>query len=216
MNRFTKLWLALCILICAAVCFGFSFVITQPECNNLLVGLAGNLFAVALGIVIVNQYLESSSRKRAVKALLTLSDQVIAEFHNHWMNICWAEFGRDKYGEIAAEYIRSNGKPEAIKEEVRHQIYAIYKDDLVLQNYVRKLDEVLAEVSRLAGWSLDPSFLAECLRGRIAISRLFSTILDGSILAVNSVTEQILDIDLLANASRQMLIQMAGIKTEDG
>lgn len=212
MKRFTKLWLALFIIVVATIFFGLSFEIVQPEFNSLFIGLAGNLLAVALGIIIVNQYMESHSRKRAVKALLTLSNKVIADFHNHWMNISWAKFGRDRYGEIASEYVRSEGKPEAIQEDTRQGIYSLYKNDPFIQNYIRKLDEVLVEVSRLAGWSLDADVLAECLKARIAISTLSSVKLDDSALAVNTVTEQVLDVDLFTQAARSMLMEIAGVK----
>jgi hypothetical protein len=210
-----KLRLAAIISVAAAILFGLSFFVIQPQINSLLIGLAGNLFAVAVGIVIINQYMESRERKEAVMGLFILSGQAISTFHNEWLKQCWAKFGRERYGDIGTEYTNAKGDPTALTQDVRQQIYEIYVQDAETQSNVRKLDEALAELSRLAGWSLDPRILSECIRARIAISRLVATSLDGSPEAATAVAEHILDIVNNANGVRDLLMHIAGIPDAD-
>jgi len=207
-----KLLLALLIALSGLASLVGSFYLTTPQWQGFAVGMAGNLIAVAIGIVLVNQYLESSARKGAVKALLMLSEQAIAAFHNRWVTLCWSKFGRDGYGKIGEEYLTANGKPDALKDEVRRDIYDIYVANPEIQNLVKALDEALAELSRLAGWSLDNSLLEESLKARISVSKLLSVVLDGSVDSRKLITEHVLDIDLFTGAARQRLMELAGVE----
>ncbi len=53
-----KLKFAVAVAILGIVAFGLTFVITQQQTNVFVGGLAPNLIAIAIGIVIVNMYCE--------------------------------------------------------------------------------------------------------------------------------------------------------------
>jgi len=209
-----KSLVAVIVFLSAIAFFSLSFFITQPQINNLLIGLAGNFVAVSLGIVLVNQFLESRARKGAVKALLLLSEQAINAFHNRWLTLCWAKFGRERFGDIGSEYAAARGDPKALPEDVRKALYEIYKQDTETQSNIRKLDEVLTELSRLTGWSLDARVLEECLNARIAISKLLAVTLDDTPEAAEAVTEHLIDTDYCSNIARFRLMKIAGIPEE--
>lgn len=206
-----KLLLALLIGLSGAASLVGSFYVETTQWQSFLVGMAGNLVAVALGIVLVNQYLESNARRGAVKALLMLSEQSVTAFHNRWLHLCWSRFGRDEYVKINDEYMKANGAPDALKEEVRHDIYDVYVANPDLQNLIKALDEALTELSRLAGWSLDNSLLEESLKARVSVSKLLSVVIDDSVESRSLVTEHVLDIDLFTGAVRQRLMELAGV-----
>jgi hypothetical protein len=189
--------------------------IKQALISSFLVGVSGNLVAVAVGIVIVNHYLENDARKRAVQALFALSTQTINGFHNTWLDLCWARFGKDEYGKLATEYINSGGRPEALRTESKDALYEIYVNSTELHEAIRRLDEALTELSRLAGWSLDPDILAGSLEARSSIGRLHATTCDGSRKAVDAVTEHILDIDIGTGKARFTLKKIAGLPVEE-
>lgn len=210
-----KIRYAIFVALSGAICLALSFVVFQPQLNAFLIGMSGNLFAVAIGIVIVNQYLESDARKGAVRALLLLSEHAITEFHNNWLDTCWARFGRDTYGGIFSEYLRAGLMPDALRDDVRNTIYDLYVNNPQLQQHTRDLDNVLSELSRLAGWSLDPEILEECLHARTAIARLNAIERNGSPEAIREVTEHVLDIDIHTGHARSLLMKVGGLKDED-
>lgn len=206
-----KLRVAALIGIIGLAFFVVAFFVTRAPWNSFFLGLSGNMITLALGIVIVNQYLESRTRKSAVRSLLAMSDQYIASFHNYWLNLCWAKFGRDQFGDIAEEYISSNGRPNALRDDVRESIYDIYKNNTQLHEHIRKLEEALIELSRMAGWSLDPSILESCLNARTSISKLGAVPLDDSSKSKSKITEHLLDTDLQTGMVRAALMNVAGV-----
>jgi hypothetical protein len=201
----------LCLVSGAAIAVGAYF-IAHTLLQSFLLGLSTNVIALGIGILIVNRVLENDARKSAVRSLLILSERAISDFHNPWLSICWSKVGREEYGRVTTEYLKSGGKPTALKEQDRKIIYELYKLNPVIHQKVAALDETLVELSRMAGWSLSPELLTYCLQARISISRLRAQALDDSLDAQTSVTEHMFDIDAHSGLARSELQQLAGIK----
>jgi hypothetical protein len=173
---------------------------------------AGTSFmALGVALIFVNVYLERSARKGAVKSLLLLSHQAIADFHNYLLDICWAKFGRDEWGNIGKEYLNSGGKFEALKHEVREFLYETARTDKELHNKIDNLSESLTELSRMVGWDLDVRLLEACLDSRVSISRFKDVEYDGSDEARNAATEHLMDSDIRTQTARHLLMTIAGI-----
>ena len=167
-------------------CSRSAYVCPQPFWQSVLINTSTSFLALGIGLIFVNIYLERNSRKDAVRSLLILSDQAIATYHNTWLDLCWAKFGRDRFSEITVEYIKSNGAPEGLQRVVR-DLYTLVKDNAVLISKLESLENALTELSRMAGWDLDARLLKACLDARISISRLREiTMLDISMLGVSA------------------------------
>lgn len=102
------------------------------------INAATSFMALGIALIFVNVYLERSARRGAVKSLLVLSNQAIAEFHNAFLDICWAKFGRDEWGQIGREYINAQGQPEALRQEVRRFLYNTAKSNTDPKRKARK------------------------------------------------------------------------------
>lgn len=188
---------------------------TNPVWQSFFAGLSSSLVVLGVGILAVNLYLESASRRDAVKALFMLSQEAIADFHNDWLDGCWAEFGRDTYGKIADEFLAAKLEVNALQKEVRNKIYGIYANSPTLQKRVIDLESTLAELTRMTGWSLDANLLTASLIARTQIAKLKSIALDGSDNSINQVTECLFRIDGHTQASRSTLMKLAGVQDED-
>ncbi|QUX95081.1 MULTISPECIES: hypothetical protein [unclassified Marinomonas] len=200
-----------CFLIAAAFLFGAYF--SNPSFwQAVLINTGTSFIALGIGLVLVNIYLEQNARKGAVKSLFVLSNSAIAGVHNHFLNTCWAKFGRDEFGKIIDEYVKSNGNPKSLKLEVREYFYELVKNDRALFNHLDSMAESLTELSRLVGWSLNASLLESSLNSRIAINKLKELDLDDSEDAKNSATEYLLDADLKGQETRHILLKLADIE----
>jgi hypothetical protein len=177
----------------------------------VLINSSTSFMALGVGLIFVNIYLERHARRGAVKSLLVLSDQALAQFHNAFLNLGWAKFGRDEWGKIQEEYIHSRGKPTALRQDVREFLYEMAKSNEDLKARLEKLLDTLTELARMVGWDLDARLLQACLDSRISIGRLKDIKYDGSDDSKNSATEHLLDIDIHSGLARYLLMTIAGV-----
>ena len=206
-----KLKIAAGLAILAVAALAIAFLFTSAVWQSFFAGLSSSLLVAAIGVIAVNIYFESHARKNAVGALFILSQRAIAEFHNLLLNLAWAEFGRETYGGIQQEFIKSKMEPTALKKDVRNAIYKIYTNSPELRQNMLSLEASLAELSRMIGWSLDANILGACLAARTAIAELSATQLDGSEKAIDQVTARLFQVDMLSQSARGNLMQIAGI-----
>jgi len=171
--------------------------------------------ALGVGLIFVNIYLERHARRGAVKSLLVLSNLAIAEFHNAFLNLCWARFGRDEWGKIQEEYINAGGKPTSLRQDVRDFLYETTKSNEELKAKLGKLLDTLTELARMVGWDLDARLLQACLDARIASGRLKDVKHDDSEDSKNSATEHLLDIDYHSGVARHLLMTIAGVSDDN-
>jgi hypothetical protein len=141
-----KTLLALICFASMAICLALGYVCTIPFWQAFLINASTSFLALGVGLILVNIYLERSARKGAVKSLLVLSNRAITDFHNPWVRLCWARFGRDEYGKIGREYIKAKGKPQALRQEVRDGFYELVKNHPELMSTVESLEESLIEL----------------------------------------------------------------------
>ena len=205
---------ALSLLLGITIAVGGYF-LTDEYFQNLAVEFSGIAIALSVGIFAVNMFLESKSKKPAVRSLLMLIDVQIRDFHNLWMDINWAEFGRDSFGDITREYVSADGRPEALSLDVRQKIYASVADNVSLLKSLRALEEVMVELSRFGGWSLDTDLLQHCLDFRRAAIALLQESFDGTEETVNAVVEHMFDADIHSGFARARLLELGGISDDE-
>lgn len=188
---------------------------TDPVWQSFLAGLSSSLVVLGIGILAINLYLESASRKNAVKALFMLSQTAIAEFHNDFLRASWAKFGREEFGRIVQEFMKAKQDVSALKKDVRTAIYDLYVNSPTLKSRVMELENVLSELTRMVGWSLDARLLTACLLARTTMAEIRSTELNGTDETIDAITKHILRLDKTTSAARKSLMALAGIKEED-
>lgn len=193
-------------IICAIGAYYAPLIFWQP----LLINIATTFFAAAVGIILVNIYLDKESRKGAVVSLLQLSQSAIADFHDHVLDLAWTKFGKDEWGDLIVAYVKSEGDAMTIKPGFRQWIYELAKpDSQKLGPLIQKVDDSMQEIISLVGWSLDPDLLAFALRTRNSI-RLYRGIpFDDSEEAKCKITEHLLDIDIQSHLVRTRLIELS-------
>jgi hypothetical protein len=181
----------------------------------LLINVATTFLAVAVGIVIVNIYLDKASRRGAVMSLLQLSDAAIIDFHDHVLDLVWTKFGKDEWGELVDGYVASGGDAMTIKPGFRRWIYDLVNaDQSKLGPLIQSLDSSLQEIISLVGWSLDADLLACALRARNAI-RLYRGIpFDDTDEACAKTTEHLIDIFLQSQFARRRLMEISELDDE--
>ena len=183
--------------------------------QSLLVNLATVFFGAALAIVVVNIYLERDSRRKAVGALLRLATDGIADFHNTFLDLMWGKFGKDDFGQLRERFKNARGDIMVLNQEQRRAIYDMGKQHHAkLTPLLEKLDQVLAEVTSLVGWSLDSTLLTQVLQGRNAIRRFRSITLDDSDQAINEAAEHLIDIDTFSASAYHILKALSGTRPE--
>ena len=206
-----KLWIALGLGALAGVAFFGASVVSWPLLQSFLVGVSSSLVVAAMGVIALNFYLENSTRRSAVKALFFLSQEAIAKFHNHWLEVLWARFGRTETGQMFDEFHKASLSPSALKKESRDYIYSLYRDNPEIRQNIVGLENSLAELSRMMGWSLDPKVLRACLAARTAIAELSIVTLDDSDEVVDAVVKGLMVVDALSQVARSSLAKIAGI-----
>jgi hypothetical protein len=196
-----------------ALCFAAGYFVTNESLRSFLIGLSTNFIAIGVGIVFINYYIESDSRKGAVTALFILTDESIANYHDSLLERGWSKFGQEKFSSILDEYTSAALDPSALSGDVRDFLYDLYKQP-AFSKTVNDLDESLTELSRLSGWNLDADLLKYCLEARISVTRLKSLTLDDSSTTKTAVTEHLLDLNLKTSTARYILMRLAGIKEQ--
>jgi hypothetical protein len=206
------IWINSFLFVAAAIGGYFSpEVFWQP----LLINLSTTFFAIALGVVVVNIYLDKASRQGAVISLLQLSDRAIAEFHDSFLDMVWTRFSKDEWAEIVRGYTRGGGDVMTIKPDYRTWIYELAKEKQnKLNPLIQDLDDSLQEIISLVGWSLDDELLACALRARNAI-RLYRGIpYDDTEAAHSKICEHLIDMMLQASSARGRLMDLSGIQDD--
>jgi len=179
----------------------------------LLINLATTFFAVGVGIIVVNIYIDKESRKGAVVSLLQLSHRAISDYHDQFVDLVLKRFGRDEWESIVNGYIKGEGDVMTIKPDHRKWIYDLAKENQnKLGPCIQDLDDALQEIISLVGWNLDDDLLALGLRGRNAI-RLYRGIpYDDTDEAKAKISEYLLDMDLQSMFVRDRLIELSEIE----
>lgn len=196
----------------AAAFLGGAFFIDHPLWQAFLAGVSSSLLVLGMSIVAINIYLESSSRKDAVKALFVLSQESINNFHNSLMRAAWGAFGREAFGTLMKELQKGGFSPEVLKFESRKTLYDIYAASQEMRLNTLALEATLAELSRMMGWSLDATMLAACLAARAEIAKLSAVVLDDEEASVSAVAAGLIRVDVLTQLARERLMKIAGLK----
>lgn len=210
-----KLKLAFGAFALAAPSLFFGLCSTNPVWQSFFAGLSSSLVVLGVGILSINLYLESASKRDVAKALSYLSLTPICHYLNAWVSRCKAVFGRDAYAKIWKELIAAKQDVNALQKDVRKKIYEIYANSTDIRERIFDLETTLAELTRIIGWDLDPKLLTSILVARTEIIRLKSVVLDGSDRSIDRVTKYLFYIYANTDLIRKTLLKIADVQESD-
>lgn len=211
-----KKYLILISVILAALAGVAAYYSTSNFFQSYLIEVSATFLSVAVGVVVVNIYLDRASRKGPTKLILALSNEAIVSFHNTYINLLLTKFGKSELQAFADIYINTNGDPKALSPNIRSQIYELAKmKENELTKLLHDLEGALTEITSLAGWDLDTQLLESTLKARTAIRQYRKLSFDDSDDAKEKLTEALLNIDIFTDEVHTILIKLGGYKIED-
>jgi hypothetical protein len=180
--------------------------------QTLMVNLATTFLALALAVIVVNLYLEHRKKREAVRALLLVSNDAIAEFHNTFLQFLWTSYSKSDFKKIRDDYINANGDPDAVSPDNRAKIYELAKNNSKqFTTLVENLDQSLSELTSLVGWGLDVDLLAHILKSRFTIRKFRKVQFDDTPETKKHVCEALLDIDSFTQFARNKLKEIGDV-----
>jgi hypothetical protein len=211
-----KRYLILISLVLAALTGTSAYYTTSNFFQAYLIEVSATFFSVAVGVVVVNIYLDRASRIGPTKLILALSHEALVNFHNTYLGLLLTKFGRNEIQTFQAIYVGANGDPKALSPNIRSQIYEVAKSkENELTRLLQELENALSEITALAGWDLDTQLLENTLKSRTAIRGYRKISFDDSDDAKEKVTEALLDIDIFTAEVHGILIKLGGFNIED-
>lgn len=174
------------------------------------ISAASAFMALGFGLLFVNLYLEKSARRGAVLSLLLLSYKPFEAFHDRFLDLVWAKFGKDEWEKIFTSFHEGDG-PEVLREDVRMFFHALGTSNKEMRAHLERLLDTLAEVSRLVGWDLDPGLLEACLDSRNAFTDLKEVGEEASEENINIATAQLLNGHFYSRQALHRMMEIAGI-----
>lgn len=179
----------------------------------LLINVATTFLALALGVIAVNIYLERDIRRDAVRSILSLANEAIANFHNTFLDLMWSQFSKDEFGEMRDKYMKAHGDIMVLAPESRQRLYDSAKQKSAeVAPLLQKLDETLSEITALVGWNMDARVLQQALQARTSIRKYRAIALDDKPETVGRIAKHLLDIDTFSATVHRLLEELGQIK----
>lgn len=176
------------------------YVASERFWQPLLINLATTCFAVAIGVVAVNLYLDAAGKRDAVGVLLNVAGSALSNFRRDVDALLLSKYSQKEANEIIDEYVRSDMRVDSLTPEQRSTIYRIAKSSApMLVPRIRDLDDALLDIREAVGWDLDSAILADSLRARKAIRRFRDFNFDDSENAKRNAVELFLDMRMYSD-----------------
>lgn len=185
--------------------------------QNVLVEFAGTAVSFAIGLWLVDVYLQLDEKRKAAVPLLEMITPSIAKWHNDY----FIEKGRLAFGipgwHALLDAYQSNGRnPQALSPEQRDGLYKIIAASRAeVLPLFDTLHDQLKELSALLGWSFNPQIMRAALSCRLNIVRFKNLTLSDDTRSKLDACELYLDIDAYAGAVVSELANLLGLKKSD-
>lgn len=205
-----KKWLTIGLFLLSIIVAISGFFIKQQYLQSIIANISITFFGGALGVLIVNIYIEKSEKKKALKSLLRMiaptvaraSDTMLAEVHRH--------FGTQEFSEIQIKYKKSGGDPKVLTPTERDKIYdMIHNNKSIFEDSAKIISEELKELAVIMGWSFNPAVLRELFDCRTAIRAFMTLSFTGTPQDKLDTCEQYLDFHIKAHSVVSMLHEQA-------
>lgn len=154
----------------AAIVVGVAgYFITQPYFQALAAGLSSTALGLALAVLLVNKFLNSSEKQSAAAPLLQLISPNVRKLHNNlFLKLGRSKFGIDEFNTMIDTYQKNKRDPQAFKPAQRLELFEMIKTNRSeLASTYEILQDQFRELSTIAGWSFDPRVVAMTLTARL-------------------------------------------------
>lgn len=211
-----KEWILAIVFLLVAVAFAVTGHRVTDYWQALCINLATTCLGLAAALVVLNVYLDLSTRKAAIRPLLQLVAPTMRDHQNALLDTAWNRFGKPQFKEIITRYTKNNGDPRALTPQERNGIYEMVKEDRdSLFARMDKLELELKELALLLGWSFKPGILKSSFSCRYAIVRLRAIEFDDSDQSKLDACEHFLDLSFMAHSVFAQLVDFIGLNKSD-
>ena len=129
--------------------------------SSLFLNLAIALFQLFLALLIVNIYVSNKDRQKINLAVLIEVDDVIAKFHDHFVQLMVQKFGEKQFLSIMKELSSSQFNMNLLPEDIRGKMYdAIKKEMDVLMVEGRNCVDQISQTAKTGAFSNIPEVLS--------------------------------------------------------
>ncbi len=175
-----------------------------------LFGTSGGLF---VGLIVVNIYIDKSSRKVAAVPLALLIETAINRLHNdYFVEIANQKFGSTKFGAMITDFGEGKREAQAFSPEDRcalRDMLMHHKNGIITS--VEDVDKRFSTLIDVLGWTFDAKVVAYALETKRNASELIAALNSEDPDATERMIKHWFDIDLNASATRRRLAQILEI-----
>ncbi|MBX7486947.1 hypothetical protein K3177_00315 [Qipengyuania sp. GH25] len=201
-------WLS---LVLAVVCVAGGWY-TAGFYRELLISLFGTFGGLAVGLFVINFYIDKNSRKIAALPLALLIETAVNRLHNdYFVGIAHAKFGSTKFGSMLDEFGEANREPTAFSPEDRQALREmILKHKDQIKAAIQDLDQRFSTLITVLGWSFDAQVVAAALEAKRNASELIAALDTDDPDQEYRLIKHWFDVDATANSTRSFLAKILG------
>lgn len=190
-----------------------SYYVLSPFWQSCLVSFSIALIQLVLGMIIINIYLDNKSKKSVANAILYSSEQLIADYHNKFLEFLWKEFGQKKWEEIINTYVDGNGAPEKIAFQDQNKVFTVIKTNYEeIINLLLLAAKQVEEVSKSGILTFDADMHSHAWAAKDAARKFLEIDINKSDINITKVFEYCVDFDIYTQLLRMDLYRIANKK----
>jgi hypothetical protein len=186
--------------------------------QDVLVSLFSTFLGAAIGLAVVNVFLDRRSKRIAAMPLAQLIQGPIAQFHDDFfITLGRNKFGTARFNELIDDYQNNGRDPVALSPEQRQGISEIIDEhkDRILQ-VTSDIDARLTDLINVLGWSFDANIISSALTCKQNISQFRAHIDPDTDRDRLRRIEMYLDIDAAAGGALERLYNVLGTSLRKG
>ena len=181
----------------------------------VLIGFGFVAISLALGLVVINHFLQLSEKRAAVGPLLNMVGPALSEFHDQLLDKAWEVFGKEDFDRVIDKYLNGDLDPLSLNATERNQISTIVINEYeAISLILNRIEIELKELAFVVGWSLDPQLIGSSYECRLSIARLRTEVEDNNAKDETKICEHYLDIALHADTVFATLASIADISSK--
>lgn len=200
------------------LCFGFAAYYSTGFAESVLLSLMSTSLSLAVGLVIVNGFINEAERKKAAKVLASMVAVNVAEYHNRFIQLGHQKFGIPEWNGVIETMNQNKRNPDALSPQQRDVVVEILEEnkDEIAAN-VTAIDDGFRELSYILGWNFHPKVTRDAISSRLEIAKLQTAISKIPIPEheKRQAIEKFFDVDAEVTAVLNTLLEMTGADVAD-
>lgn len=134
---------------------------------QLALGLGTSSFSLAVGLWILNIYIQGDTQRGAIRAFLVWTYPMLRDRHNRVRDAFWPEFGRQQWEDIVAAFALAHFDGTTLsRQTIASMMRVLRREEREQRNACNDMVKFLIEMEFLFGWTfnnivLEKIFLAK-------------------------------------------------------